>query len=36
MGCEEGKKKVSWVNWDSICKPKNQGGLGVKTWSYSI
>lgn len=25
-----GKKKVAWVNWVEICKPKESGGPGVK------
>lgn len=24
------EKKISWVNWDVICKKKNEGGLGVR------
>jgi hypothetical protein len=24
------EKKLGWVNWDHICLPKEQGGLGVK------
>jgi hypothetical protein len=23
------KKKFHWVNWEEICQPKSQGGLGV-------
>ena len=23
-------KKISWVAWDQICKPKHEGGSGVK------
>ena len=22
--------KIAWVNWDTICLPKNRGGLGIK------
>lgn len=27
------EKKMAWVKWDTICKPKNEGGLGVKNLS---
>lgn len=31
-GSEEGKRKMCWKSWDTICKPKEYGGLifGVK------
>jgi len=22
--------KIAWVNWDTVCLPKNKGGLGIK------
>ena len=25
--------KIAWVNWDTICLPKNKGGLGIKNLS---
>lgn len=28
-GCEE-KRKIAWVKWEVVCKPKLEGGLGVK------
>ena len=28
-GCEG--RKIAWVKWDNICKPKELGGLGVKS-----
>jgi len=27
-GCEE-FRKISWINWDTICSKKENGGLGV-------
>jgi len=23
-------KSISWVSWDNVCKPLEEGGLGVK------
>jgi len=23
-------KSISWVSWDKVCKPLQEGGLGVK------
>lgn len=28
-GCLE-RKKIPWVKWEEVCKPKSSGGLGVK------
>jgi len=28
-GCEE-VRKISWINWDTICSKKEEGGLGVR------
>lgn len=25
-----GERKTSWICWDSVCLPKDRGGLGVK------
>jgi len=30
MGGEAEYKKAPYVAWDTICKPKNQRGLGIK------
>jgi len=24
------RRKIAWVFWETICKSKNEGGLGVK------
>jgi hypothetical protein len=29
-GCRGGRKRVNWVKWDDVCKPKHLGGLGVR------
>jgi hypothetical protein len=29
FGKEKGKKKYHWVNCPEVCRPKDQGGLGV-------
>lgn len=23
-------RKISWVDWDSVCLPREEGGLGVR------
>jgi hypothetical protein len=25
-----GGRKISWVSWKEVCKPRSQGGLGVR------
>ncbi|XP_074288312.1 uncharacterized protein LOC141613473 [Silene latifolia] len=27
-GATEGKKRIPWIAWSKLCKPKNRGGLG--------
>ncbi|KAH1238277.1 Protein FORGETTER 1 [Glycine max] len=29
-GGNQHHKRISWVKWDVICLPKNEGGLGIK------
>lgn len=29
-GGNEEKRKIAWVSWDQICRPKECGGLGIK------
>jgi hypothetical protein len=29
-GCKGGRSQISWVKWDTVCKPKKLGGLGVR------
>jgi hypothetical protein len=29
-GGSEGKNKINWVSWSNVCKPKSEGGLGLK------
>jgi hypothetical protein len=31
------KRKFHWVNWPEVCRPKDQGGLGIiNTWFLNI
>ena len=30
MGGGEDVGKISWVKWDSVCLPKEEGSLGVR------
>ncbi|XP_057424037.1 uncharacterized protein LOC130717711 [Lotus japonicus] len=32
-GGAEGHKKLAWIKWDVVCKPKEMGGLGIKNWN---
>ncbi|WJX91754.1 hypothetical protein P8452_73481 [Trifolium repens] len=29
-GARNGNKKINWVKWEDVCKPKTLGGLGVR------
>lgn len=29
-----GERRVHWVNWDSVCCPKEEGGLGLRRLSH--
>ncbi|KAK2446576.1 hypothetical protein QL285_017365 [Trifolium repens] len=29
-GSRNGRRRISWVKWDTVCKPKKWGGLGVR------
>lgn len=31
-GVMDGENKIAWVRWDTMCRPKEEGGLGVKDW----
>lgn len=27
------QRKIHWINWDKLCQPKNEGGMGFKELS---
>ena len=29
-GQKSDEQKISWVSWDKLCKPKNEGGMGFR------
>lgn len=29
-GSSHDKKKIHWMNWDALCKSKEEGGLGFR------
>ncbi|XP_057453044.1 uncharacterized mitochondrial protein AtMg00310-like [Lotus japonicus] len=31
-GGTDQSSKIAWVKWDSVCRPHEEGGLGVKDW----
>jgi hypothetical protein len=33
VGEDSGKRKVHWVTWDKLTRPKNQGGVGFRDMS---
>jgi len=29
-GWDVNEKKIAWIKWNTLCKPKKEGGLGIK------
>lgn len=29
-GGNEERRKIAWVSWEVVCKPKEKGGLGLR------
>lgn len=29
-GIKDDSRGMYWVTWDNVCKPKKEGGLGIK------
>lgn len=30
QGWDREESKIAWVKWKNVCKPKEEGGLGIK------
>lgn len=28
------KRKITWVRWEVVCKPREEGGLGIKNLDW--
>ncbi|GAU49886.1 hypothetical protein TSUD_408250 [Trifolium subterraneum] len=33
-GGTKNESKIAWVSWGNVCKPKNEGGLGIRDLRY--
>lgn len=31
-GGSDDNSKIAWVSWEKICRPKVEGGLGIRDW----
>ncbi|XP_057439486.1 uncharacterized mitochondrial protein AtMg00310-like [Lotus japonicus] len=37
-GSKQGERKILWINWNALCQPKYDGGMGFrgfKAWRLS-
>jgi len=33
-GKSEDERKINWVSWDNMCRPLEEGGMGIKLGSF--
>lgn len=33
-GGTDGDSKIAWVHWEKVCRPVEEGGLGIRDWKY--
>ncbi|KAL3635512.1 hypothetical protein CASFOL_020059 [Castilleja foliolosa] len=33
---KDGEKRIHWCSWDRICKPKEEGGLGMRSLTETV
>jgi len=36
MGMGSESKKIAWIKWKKLYRPKSEGGLGIKILALSI